>query len=304
MGKSKKPVSSARYDQDWINSAWGSESADDLLNTQIVPKPRPRVARALELAQLEPGIACLDIACGRGEVPLFMAQVGAYAVGLDFSVDALAMANKAKAAHFASLPDKASLEFVHADATVLPFPDQSFDRVTMLDIIEHLTPEQLDAMLREVNRVLRPNGYAVIHTLPNRWVYDVGYRLLSKIIPGLSEDPRSDIEKQVHINEQDLFSLRDTLSRTGFSYRFWLEQKMVEQAKWQVANNRFYDNRDAIYPKLAGAAGWLLEVLSKTPFKLVLSNDFYGLLWKDERPSMKRLVPLSLTERFIIRHFR
>ena len=40
-------------------------------------------------------------------------------------------------------------------------------------------PTQLEAMFREVHRLLKPDGYAVLHTLPNRWVYNITFPLLS-----------------------------------------------------------------------------------------------------------------------------
>lgn len=50
----------------------------------------------------------------------------------------------------------------------LPFDDGFFDVVTMLAVVEHLNPSGLAALLREVNRVLRPGGQLVI-TTPAAW---------------------------------------------------------------------------------------------------------------------------------------
>jgi SAM-dependent methyltransferase len=52
-------------------------------------------------------------------------------------------------------------------ATDLPFPDQSFEAVLILDVLEHLHREDLDRAVREARRVLRPRGRLLMAT-PNR----------------------------------------------------------------------------------------------------------------------------------------
>jgi SAM-dependent methyltransferase len=52
---------------------------------------------------------------------------------------------------------------VQASAECLPFPDDTFDVVTALDLLEHLDDDA--AAMGEIRRVLRPGGIAVL-TLP------------------------------------------------------------------------------------------------------------------------------------------
>lgn len=49
----------------------------------------------------------------------------------------------------------------------LAFPDEHFDVVTLLAVVEHLDPEAARSLLAEVRRVLRPGGVAVL-TVPSR----------------------------------------------------------------------------------------------------------------------------------------
>lgn len=70
------------------------------------------------------------------------------------------------------------LEYRVENALDLSFPDQSFDLVVSVDVLEHVgQPEQ---MIAEVGRILKPGGRALI-TFPNLefpWTYDPINRLL------------------------------------------------------------------------------------------------------------------------------
>ena len=50
-----------------------------------------------------------------------------------------------------------------ADITNIPYPDNTFDAVIALDVIEHIKNDE--EALREIYRVLRPQGMAII-TVP------------------------------------------------------------------------------------------------------------------------------------------
>ncbi len=289
----KAPVSKDEYDESWIESAWGSKRNDDLLSGGELAV-RPRMERALSLSNLEPGLSVLDIACGRGEFPLLACTMGAHAVGVDFSDASIKFARELKGSR--SNQDKGSLEFVQADACDLPFDDGTFDRITMLDIIEHLVPEQLEQMFLEVKRLLKPDGFAVIHTLPNRWVYDYTFPLLHRISKKFPADPRGPIDSVIHVNEQDLPTLKRMFRRCGLNSSIWLEQHMAAQARWNSSNDEYGDNRDTVYPMLAGASGRLLELASLTPAKLLLSNDIFGTVWNGRKPE-RATRRLALTER-------
>ena len=57
------------------------------------------------------------------------------------------------------------LEVVYADARELPFPDASFDVVFSLSAIEHFgRPRDVARAAREMGRVLKPGGHALVAT--------------------------------------------------------------------------------------------------------------------------------------------
>ncbi|HTT07462.1 MAG TPA: class I SAM-dependent methyltransferase [Gammaproteobacteria bacterium] len=294
----QQPVGPEQYNADWIASAWGARGNEELLREGPI-HPRPRVARAMALCHLSPGLRLLDVACGRGEVPAIACQRGAEGIGLDYSADSITFAGRVRQVHGRS--GRGAMRLVRGDATTLPFCDASFDRVTMLDIIEHLHAPQLEGMFREVRRILKPEGFAVIHTLPNRWVYEFAYPLARRLYGRIPADPRSLHERQIHVNEQDIVGLAAMLKRCGLNYRLWLEQHIPAQARWNAGIDRYRDTRDKVYPLMAGGLGHLLEALSWTPLKLLLCNDIFGILWKqDPPPSAAGPLPWALAERALI----
>lgn len=68
--------------------------------------------------------------------------------------------------------------FVTADATRLPFEDESFDAVTMFDVLAGIADDA--AAAREATRVLRPDGWLLLST-PNNQSRFPYYRLLRLI---------------------------------------------------------------------------------------------------------------------------
>ena len=55
-------------------------------------------------------------------------------------------------------------EVMQGDLTDLPFEENSFDTILLMEVIEHVTPADAKLILDEINRVLRPNGYLVLTT--------------------------------------------------------------------------------------------------------------------------------------------
>jgi cyclopropane fatty-acyl-phospholipid synthase-like methyltransferase len=243
---------------------------------------RPRLAHALDLAALEPGCRVLDLGCGRGETTVHAAMRGAHVIALDYSSDCLRLTREAAtivaAGSAAATDEQFPIAPVMADATALPFRDGSFDRVLMLDVVEHLYPWQLEAAMREVRRVLAPDGYAVIHTLPNRWALDLGYRMLRLLRPSLPPDPRTDYEREVHVNEQDVVGLKRTLQHAGLQARVWLENLTIEQAHWQSQSDDFPDVRGPAYRFFRRKPARALARLAlRTPLRLIACNDIYAI---------------------------
>jgi 2-polyprenyl-6-hydroxyphenyl methylase/3-demethylubiquinone-9 3-methyltransferase len=105
----------------------------------------------------------LDVGCGAGFLTHALAQAGHRVAGLDLSESSLQVAQ-------ASDPTQ-SVRYVTGSAMALPFPDQSFDAVCAMDLLEHV--EEPNQVIAEASRVLRPGGLFFFHTFnrnPLSWL--------------------------------------------------------------------------------------------------------------------------------------
>jgi SAM-dependent methyltransferase len=112
-------------------------------------------------APLVAGRRVLDVACGEGYGSALLARRARQVTGADIAAAAIAHARARYAGH-------ANLEFCLADCAALPFADASFDVVVSFETIEHIAAQQ--AFVREVRRVLRPDGFVVL-SCPNKAEY-------------------------------------------------------------------------------------------------------------------------------------
>lgn len=293
----KDKVSADQYDNVWIKDTWGWDTPDEFIRSQG-RHLRPRIRYAIKIADLSPGMTVLDVGCGRGEVVLFCARHGIHAVGVDYSQEAISIAQRAKATH--NIEQQKRMKFICDDIEKIDF-DESFDRIFMLDLIEHLHDWELSKLFRVCEKVLKPNGFLVIHTLPNKWLYEITYRrILRLFMPGLPVNPRTEKEMAIHINEMTLTHLASILREADFDSRIWLKDLIVEQARWHKREEREDFLRRAYTLFANPIIGTAYKILAKTPLRLLIVNEMFALAWKGKHyPPVK--VPLSLTERFVIK---
>jgi demethylmenaquinone methyltransferase / 2-methoxy-6-polyprenyl-1,4-benzoquinol methylase len=107
---------------------------------------------ALRRAGLTPGMRLLDVATGTGlaaQAALSLGLAPSDVVGLDPSAGMLHENQKRR-----------PIPLVQARGESLPFPDQSFDFVSMGYALRHV--EDLGVLFREFHRVLKPGGRVLI----------------------------------------------------------------------------------------------------------------------------------------------
>jgi SAM-dependent methyltransferase len=146
-----------------------------------------------------------EVSCGHGGGASYLVRTlhPASYTGLDFNADGIAFCQKRH-----QLP---GLDFVHGDAESLPFGDESFDAVIIVEA-SHAYP-RLPRLLAEVARVLRPGGhflYAVFRGSDEFAVWqaalsDAPMRLSSRrdinpeVLRGMERDARAGIAEPSNV---------------------------------------------------------------------------------------------------------
>lgn len=153
----------------------------------------------LRLAELQPGEAVLDVACGTGTLAIAAKRkVGSdgSVTGVDASAEMIERA-RTKA-------DRAGLDltFVEGTAQELPMDDGQFDIVMGTLMLHHLPKPARSLFTREAWRVLKPGGRLLL--------IDFGKPLRKSRLPRLHRHGLIDMHAIGTLLEENGFEIRDT----------------------------------------------------------------------------------------------
>lgn len=154
------------------------------------------------------GHLVLDLGCGAGRHAFESARRGAAVVAVDRDAagtkDTAAMLGAMQAA--GESPAGMMGTAVNADALVLPFRDNVFDRVIAAEVLEHVSADA--AAVAELVRVLRPGGRLAV-TVP-RWFPE-------RVCWALSDDYHAPAVPDGHVRVYRRSQLRRLLTAAGLS---------------------------------------------------------------------------------------
>ncbi len=180
----------------------------------FLSRKRAAMANAL-IGDHSPRERILDIGCG--SFPVFLEQASfQQKFGIDQLVSGVQKDQWARR----------SVMLIQWDLnreSVLPFPDNHFDVVTMLAVFEHIRKLQLVPVVSEIRRILRPGGIYVL-TTPALWT-DPILLILSRL--RVLSHAEIDEHKETHTRK----SIAKILFQAGFL------RKSVETGSFECGMN-------------------------------------------------------------------
>ena len=93
----------------------------------------------------------IDLGCGSGRFCVWSLDTGAHLIGVDTGT-------------FFAREARSSVDLVVGELRRLPLADASVSKAYTIDVLEHLSPEGLEATLGEMARVLQPGGGLFVYT--------------------------------------------------------------------------------------------------------------------------------------------
>lgn len=180
-----------------------------LLNNMVPP----RLAYFTPIVGDWRGKSVLDLGCGGGFMAEPLARQGARVIGVDPSAPAIAAAQR----H--AEENGLSIDYRVGTGEHLPVDDSSVDIVVCVDVLEHV--RDLDAVIGEIRRVLKPGGLFLFDTINRTWLSKLVIVTLGEIVLRLG--PRGTHDPALFIKpeelkaklEQQKFSVAPTLGGIG-----------------------------------------------------------------------------------------
>lgn len=172
----------------------------------------------LDAVDPQPGEKVLDLAAGTGTSSIPFRDRGAYVVPCDFSIGMLRQGKK----------QTPNLPFVAGDGTRLPFPDETFDAVTISFGLRNVVNPQLG--LSELRRVTRPGGRIVVceFSSPTWSLFRTVYmEYLMKALPTIARAVSSSPDAYVYLAE----SIRAWPDQSGLAT--WLKSAGWSDVAWR-----------------------------------------------------------------------
>jgi len=195
-----------------------------------------------DIGELQPRI--LDVGCGTGANLQMLSQFGV-AEGVDVSEEAL---------DFCRARGLPQVKLGAAES--LPYEDKSFDLVTGLDVVEHLDDDI--AGLREMRRVLRPGGRAVLFVPAFMFLWgvqdDISHHRRRYTLPQLKQKLRA----------AGLAVERASYANLTFFAPILIGRLLMRVTGWRPAseNNITIGALNGLLGRILGAESWWLQRMS------------------------------------------
>ena len=177
----------------------------------------------------------LDFGCGIGLQSFLLAKNGYEVFGLetveDKSLDSffrgkaeshIMTRDESMKSVWSVIQSRVPVDFRFYDGAKQPFSDRYFNVVFAYAVLEHIPPRELSRVLREIRRVLRPEGLLYVFQLPRRTSY--------------TEFLARNLGMEAHPYLWNLRSIEKSLHDTGFQKIYSEKVDMLFNHPYKIVN--------------------------------------------------------------------
>jgi methionine biosynthesis protein MetW len=218
------------HDKEHFSSIWKQKS-ENLINSYH-PGQNLRVDYCID--RVSKGEKFLDIGCGTGILASALRDRFAEVYGIDIAEQPLQVAKE----------NHVNVECVNLNSDPLPFPDNYFDTVTILSVLQFIY--DISFCLSEISRVLKPGGTLLLIVPNMRTYWRIARILFSGHFPRTSKDLAGYDGGSIHyFCSKDLV---DYLPGFGFSIKQMagimciphFVNKIPDQSIWGAIKREFF----------------------------------------------------------------
>lgn len=167
----------------------------------------------------------LDVGCGDGRISFEVFQKGAEVWGVDYSERAIS---------FAKILSP-NVNFEICDIKKMPFKPNFFDKIILIEVLEHIHPMEIPFVLRELNRVLKRGGQLVI-TVP------------TILTPVQTKHYQHFSKKKIEKDLESFFKIKKIIGQNKNSFLCKNLYRLIENRFWRIKPLEKFFNF-YIYPK-------------------------------------------------------
>jgi SAM-dependent methyltransferase len=141
-------------------------------------------------ADLKRGMKCADVGCGESAFTIYL-ETECKCKTIGFDKDIYLKGNKDNFGVSTNIFNRTGIQIVQCSIENIPWEDNYFDRVFCISVVEHITDFNTRAKgMREISRILKPRGLAVITVdvnlmmrlaNPLELVWESGLNIMGKI---------------------------------------------------------------------------------------------------------------------------
>lgn len=158
-----------------------------------------RINIALSLAEIKNNSIVLDVGCGSGQLVKAIrkhnSKCECYATDVQDS----------------KITESVNCKFQIADVKKLPFEDNKFDFVFALDVLEHIR-ENVGLAIKEIRRILRPDGSVILSGPTESWTY----RFCRSLLFCFSKESSHPVRQEIEFHYHTIYQLESEFVASGF----------------------------------------------------------------------------------------